>query len=147
MAKPVSGVKSTKRQFLVTVEGADKGKGIPGKWRISSGGGISAEVTKDYSGGSHKPDLLGGLPQAEDMELTRTFEPFRDLEVIKSLRSKVGRTWYNITKQPTDANFGVFDSSTITYRALLIGVSEVDSDAGSSDAAEFTLKFATNGAS
>lgn len=131
--------KSTKRQFLVSV------KGISGRWRTSSGGEVSAEVTKDYDGGAQLPDLLGGAPTASDLEITRTFDPVRDMPILRSLRTKVGRTWYTITKQATDANFGGVRGGVITYRGLLISVSDPDSDAGSSDVAEFTLKFATNG--
>jgi hypothetical protein len=132
--------KSTKRLFLVTVVG------IPGTWRTSSGGGLTAEVTKDFDGGSNIPDVLGGLPEAEDLEISRTFDPVRDLPIMATLRTQVGRGVFTVTKQATDANF-VKVGKPLTYAGcVLTGMTDPESDASSSDVAEFSLTFATTGA-
>lgn len=132
--------KSTKRLFLVTVVG------IPGTWRTSTGGGLHADVTKDFDGGASIPDVLGGLPEADDLEIARTFDPVRDLPILATLRPQVGRGRFTVTKQATDANF-VKVGKPLTYaNCVLTAVSDPESDASSSDVAEFTLTFATTGA-
>lgn len=132
--------KATKRQFLVHVNG------ISGNWRTSTGGSLNADTSTDYNGGSDIPDLLGGIPVADDLEITRTFDPVRDLALLEKLRREVGRGRYTVTKQATDANF-VKVGKPLTYpRCLLKGINDPESDAASADVSEITLKFATTGA-
>lgn len=132
--------KSTKRNFLVTVVG------IAGTWRSSSGGNLTATVTKDFDGGAKRPDILGGPPEADDLEITRTFDPVRDLPLLVKLRGQVGRGLYTVSKQATDANFVKVGKPMTFPKSMLIGVSVPDSDSNSSDVAEFTLRFSTTGA-
>jgi hypothetical protein len=131
-------MKSLKRQFVVNVSG------IPGTWRQSTGGGMTSEVTKDYDGGALYPTVLGSLPEAEDIVLTRTFEPDRDLPIIEGMRNMVGRGFYTITKTATDANL-VRIGKPLTYRGVLKAVSHPESDANSSDVSDFVLTFSHNG--
>lgn len=132
--------KATKRQFLNVVEG------IEGNWRTMTGGGLTSEVTRDWEGGSSVPDLLSGPPTAEDIEVTRTYDSVRDAAIVARLRPLVGRGRFTLTKQPLDANdFRV--GKPITYpNCVLLSVTDPESDASSSDAAEFALTFATTGA-
>lgn len=131
--------KATKKQSLVTVEG------IPGTWRTMSGGGGTADVTKDWDGGATRPDLLAGPTNFDDIELVRTYKPSQDAEWVERLVKRIGLDEFTITKQGTDVN-GVKLGKPRTYPAcLLIGLQEPDTDAASSDAAEITLTFATSG--
>ena len=131
--------KATKRDYLVTVEG------IPGTWRSFSGAGGTASVTKDWDGGSRRYDNLAGPVEWDDIEVVRTVAPTRDDRWIKTLRSLISVGEFTVTKQyVTPAGMKVGDPTT--YPAcLLIGLQEAESDAGSSDAAEVTLTFATSG--
>jgi hypothetical protein len=131
--------KSTKRSYLVAVEG------IPGTWRTFSGGAGSASVTKDYDGGSDRADLLAGPPEWDDIEVVRTVAPARDDVWIEQLRKLIGRGRFNVTKQATDANWTKIGKPTTYPNCLLIGLTEPETDASSSDAAEVTLTFATSG--
>lgn len=132
--------KITKSQFLVTIVG------IPGTWSSATGGSLTAEVTKDYDGGALRPDMIGGRPSADDLEITRGFDPVRDLPLLEKLRKEIGRGRYTVTKQSTDANFAKI-GKPITYAdCVLIGCNDPDSDANSSDVAQIVLKFATTGA-
>lgn len=131
--------KLTKRQFLVTIEG------IPGTWRTFSGGGGTASVTKDFDGGSDRADLLSGPAEWDDIEVTRTVAPARDDNWTAQLRKLIGRGKFNVTKQATDANWTKVGRPTTYPDCLLTGLQEPETDAGSSDAAEVTLTFATSG--
>lgn len=134
-------MKATQRQFLVEVQG------IPGLWRSFSGGNITAEANKDYSGGANRPDLLGGPPDTDDIEVVRTFDPAVDQEWIDRIirDDLVGTGRYTITKIATDANFTKIGNPRTFANSLLTGLTEPDSDASSGDSAEITLTFATAG--
>ncbi|QIN94344.1 tail tube protein [Arthrobacter phage Abba] len=131
--------KATKKQSLVTVEG------IPGTWRSMSGGGGTADVTKDWDGGATRPDLLSGPTNFDDIELVRTYKPSQDAAWVERLTKRIGLEELTITKQGTDVN-GIKLGKPRTYPAcLLIGLEEPEVDASSSDAAEIKLTFATSG--
>lgn len=131
--------KATKRQFLVTVEG------IPGTWRSLSGGGATADTTPDWSGGAIRPDLLGGPPSYDDLELVRTYDPDKDPAWIETADKQVGRGRYTVTKQPTDANFTKIGKPRTYADCLLKGLTEPETDASSGDPGEVTITFATTG--
>ncbi|ASX98689.1 tail tube protein [Arthrobacter phage Colucci] len=132
--------KATKRQFITTI------LGITGTWASSTGGTLNADVTRDYDGGAATPDLIGGAPTADDLELSRGFDPVRDLPLLAKLRKEVGRGRYTITKQPTDANFTKVGTPLTYANCVLMSVNDPESDANSSDIPLVTLKFATTGA-
>lgn len=134
-----STAKATKRQYLVTIQG------IPGTWRQFSGADGSASVTKDYNGGRDRADLLAGPPEWGDIEVTRTVSPRSDESWILKLNKLIGRGEFNITKQATDANWTRVGKPRTYPKCLLIGIQEPETDAGSSDAAEIKLTFATSG--
>lgn len=131
---------ATKRQFLVTVSG------IPGNWDSSSGGDVTAAANKHYEGGNDRPTLLGGLPETSDLEVTRTFDPVRDGELLIQLRKAVGRGRFTLTKQATDANRVKIGKPETHPDCLLIGVSAPEHEEGSADPSPFKLTFATAGA-
>lgn len=131
--------KITKAHFLVTVQG------IEGTWRTSGGGNVTASISRDYDGGAIKPDLLGGLAEADDITVTRSFDPVRDLPILERLRPMVGRGVFTVSKQATDANRTKVGKPIVYPGCVLSGVNDPESDAAGSDAAEITLTFATTG--
>lgn len=131
--------KATKRQFLVTVSG------IPRTWRALSGGGASAEYSRDYSGGSNYGTILTGPQEHEDMTLVRTYEPNADPAWVNKIKKKVGRSYHMVTKQAIDVNGTKIGKPSVYKNCVLVGLTEPETDSGSADASEITLVFAHNG--
>lgn len=130
------GNKSSKRQFLVRADT------LEGFWARKTGGNITADVSKAYDGGNPIPDLISSPPAADNVTLSRTFDPDRDLEILRRLRPLVGSFRTTVTWTPTDADM-VAIGPPVTYSdALLVAINEPEVDAGSGDAADFDLEFA-----
>lgn len=130
------GLKSSQRMYLVKVAGID------GYFQTKTGGNISAETSKVYDGGSLTPDIVAGIPDAEDVTISRGYESARDGALVKQLKQRVG-TWYTtVSVQPTDATFVAVGDPTVYSNALLKGVNEPDVDSSSGDAAVYELVFA-----
>ncbi|GAA4916006.1 hypothetical protein [Nesterenkonia rhizosphaerae] len=132
-------MKSTQNLFLIRIDN------IPGTWRAMSGGGATAEYTRDYSGGSTTPDLLPGPATHEDIEVVRTYDPVVDEPWIRRLKKRVGRHRTTITKQPLDADMVAVGKPEVYDGVLLIGITPPETDASSADPADLTLTFATVG--
>lgn len=131
---------ATKRQFLVSVSG------IPGYWASSSGGDVTAPVSKVFEGGQDRPVVLGGLPETSDLEVTRTFDPDKHSALLSQLRKVVGRGRFTVTKQATDANRVRIGKPETHPNCLLVGVSAPEHEEGSGDSSPFKLTFSTAGA-
>jgi len=132
-------MKSAKWQFLVKVDGID------GYWAAKTGGSISADTNKAWDGGARRPDVLGGRPNTEDVELTRPFDPIRDQPLLNSLKSRVGEWRTTLSTQPIYADMTAVPTPGDVYsEALLIKLSMPEVDASSSDPAELALTFAVS---
>lgn len=131
-------VKAAQRHSLVVVHG------IPITWRSMSGGGVSGEYSRDYDGGSDHADFIPGVPEPEDIEITCTVAPRRDLEWMRQVKALVLKGRFTITRQWTDAAWDPIGDPETYPDCLLIGYTNPEVGQ-SSDAAEFTLTFATNG--
>lgn len=129
------GAKSAQRQFIVTVSG------IAGTFASKQGGNISAEASKVYDGGSLTPDVLAGPAEVENITVTRAYEYSRDAALLAKLRPKVGTLLTTITVTPTDANLVTLGSPTIYPDALLIGLTEPETDASSGESSPYSLEF------
>lgn len=130
-------MKSAKWQFLVRVDG------IEGFWAGKTGGSITADTNKAWDGGARRPDVLGGRPNTEDVELTRPFDPIRDQPMINALKSRVGVWRTTLSSQPVNADLtSVAVPGDVYSDALLTKLSVPEVDASSSDAAEIGLTFA-----
>lgn len=127
--------KSSARQFLVKVEGVD------GYWSTKSGGTVTAESTKVYDGGSLKPDIITNPPTAEDVSVTRPYDPQRDDEVIRQLLQLVGSWGTTVSVTPTDADLVAVAPPRVYSDARLVGVVEPEVDSSSGDAAMVGLTF------
>lgn len=130
--------KASQRHSLVVVQG------IPILWRSMSGGGVSGDYSRDYDGGSDTADFIPGYAEAEDIEVTTTVAPRRDLEWIRKVKAQVMKGRFTITRQWTDANWDPVGEPETYPNCLLTGYSNPEVSA-SSDPAELTLTFATNG--
>jgi len=132
-------MKSAKWQFLVKVDG------IEGYWGGKTGGSISADTNKAWDGGARRPDVLGGRPNTEDVELVRPFDPIRDQPLLNALKSRVGEWRTTLSTQPIYADMTAVNIPGDVYSdALLIKLTPPEVDASSSDAAEVGLTFAVS---
>lgn len=130
--------KSSARQYLVKVAG------IEGYFMTKSGGNISSDVSKVYDGGSLTPDLLTGPAEADNITVSRAYDPLRDAKLLAKLRKDVGRFTATVSVTPTDRNLAPLSKvpATVYSKATLIGLTEPDMDASSGDASTYELEFA-----
>lgn len=129
-------MKSAQRQFLVKVGGID------GYFATKSGGNISADTNKVYDGGAISPDVLAGPAEAENISVSRAYDYNRDEPVLKRLRQQVGRWQTTISVTPTDRDLVAIAQPNVYPEALLVGITEPETDSASGDAATFELEFA-----
>mgnify|MGYP000123693160 CR=1 FL=1 len=128
--------KSAQRQFLIKVAGID------GYFATKSGGDISSDTNKVYDGGSDTPDVLAGPAEADNITVSRSFDLQRDAPVLARLRQLVGRWTTTVSVTPTDRDLIAVGAPQVYPDALLVGLTEPETDASSGDAAEFELEFA-----
>lgn len=128
--------KSSARQFLVKIVG------VEGMWATKQGGSVSSDTTPVYDGGQLKPDLVAAPPVAEDITVSRIFDPARDDEALRQLLQLCGAWTTTISVTPTDANMVAVAPPRVYSNALLKGVNEPEVDAASGDPAPWGLVFA-----
>lgn len=128
--------KSSARQFLVKVQGVD------GYFATKQGGNVTSDVTKAYDGGSLIPDIITAPPTAENVTVTRHYDPSRDDTVLRQLIGLVGSWTTTVSVTPTDADLVAVAPPRTYPGAVLVGVTEPESDSGSGDASMFGLEFA-----
>lgn len=128
--------KSAQRQYLVKVSGID------GRFSTKSGGNITADVSKQYDGGSLQPDVLSSPAEAENITVGRAYDHGRDAQMLKQLRKQVGSARRTITVTPTDQDMVARNRPTVYPKALLVGITEPEYDSSSGDFATFELEFA-----
>lgn len=135
---------NSRRQFLVTVAPTQGGPTFPTKnfyFAQKTGGATQATLTKVFDGGALTPTVLPGVAETSDLVLTKPYDPNNDQALIKSLKPLVGRYFAQITVQPTDANLTPISGAQETYQGILSAVAPSDVDAGSSEAATFSITF------
>ena len=127
----------TQRQYVVEV-------GNQGKFMMKSGGGITAESTKIFPGGSTVPVILTGHREVENITVSRTFLTGRDDVLLKEWRPKVGQQETSITIQMVDQDMNpIAPVPTYTYSGcVLVGITEADVDSSSGEPATIELEFA-----
>jgi hypothetical protein len=128
--------KSSARQFLVKVEG------VTGFWSTKTGGNVTADNTKVYDGGNLKPDIITNPPTAEDVTVTRPYDPDRDDIVLRNLLQLVGSWDTTVSVTPCDASLVAIAPPRVYSNARLTGVQDPEVDASSGDAAMCGLTFA-----
>jgi hypothetical protein len=118
--------------------------GITGHWATLAGGGQTGPVTRVYNGGSPKAAayIIPGRVVIADVVVTRPFSPARDAQVVKDLRTKVGKfVAKSITKSYVDLDGFVVGKAEVFTGCLLTGISAPNYDESSSNGAFVTLTF------
>lgn len=97
-----------------------------------TGGNSSAEVTKYRPGGMARQKSRSGLPDVQDLTVSREFEFDRDNDLAKHLRTRVGKGIMTVNSQPLD-NDGVPTGRPTTWVGTLNDVDTGDEDSNSAD--------------
>ena len=128
--------KSAQRQFLVKVAR------ISGYFMTKSGGNISADTNKVYDGGRTEPDVVAAPPEADNITVSRAYDPYLDGPVLSKLRRQVGRYRDTLSVTDTDEDLAPIGQPRVYPQALLVSVNEPEADASSGDVATYELEFA-----
>jgi hypothetical protein len=134
----MAGTKTAQRHQLVSIAG------IPGYFQRMAGGHVGGDTSESFDGGSDIADLIPGPVSAEDVTISRDFDPFRDQPILRQLRPLVMRWRTTVTRQPTDYDYVPVGEPDVYAGALLKRVREVEVDSGSNTATRFELVFAVN---
>lgn len=130
-------MKSSQRQFLWNVDG------ISSPFAQKTGGEVTSDATKVWDGGAVTADVIAAPAEVGDVTLTRPYDPERDQPIIDRLLTLVGQWRTTISGQPLTGDMRAARVKPRVYPgALLIGVREPETDAGSGDAADYELTFA-----
>jgi hypothetical protein len=119
---------STQQQALVTVTVDGRPLGV---FDTRTGGDVTADVPKRRAGGQLALRSYGALPDYDDVTVSRVYERERDHELIRHLRTRVGRARCVVSEQPLD-DYNAPWGKPVTYLGRLgpITTGEVDSDTG-----------------
>lgn len=129
-------VSSAQRMWIIKVAGID------GNWQTFSGGERTAEVSRNYDGGSLTPETIASPAETANVVVSRSYQQARDAAVFAALRQKVGRWRTTVSKTPTNEDM-VTVGQPVTYsNALLVRISEPEADSSSGDVSMFELEFA-----
>ena len=126
------------RRVSVVLAGRDLGV-----FDEKSGGDTSAETSKHRPGGRIHNEVVGGLPDTEDVTVSRAFDRDRDIDVVRFCRQWVGRGEATITEQWLTGDYAPVGPPTV-YNGLLSSVAPSDYDSDDSDPAELELTFAVS---
>lgn len=132
----MAGVKTAQRHQLVSIAG------IPGYFQRMTGGHVGGDTSESFDGGSDVADLIPGPVSAEDVTISRDYDPYRDEPILRRLRPVVMRWRTTITGQPADYDYVPVGEPRVYAGALLKRIREVEVDSGSNTAARFELIFA-----
>lgn len=118
--------------------------GQPVYFSAKTGGGVTAESTKFYDGGSLIPIVTTAPPQTEDVVVTLYYQPRRDYAVLKKLKSLVGSYTDTLNVLDTDAQLNPIPGvpATVYPDAVLTGMSGIDYDANGTEQRSCQLTFA-----
>lgn len=112
-----------------------------------SGGEITAAVEKVYDGGAEFPSTICAPAEIGDVTVTRHYDPDRDGAALKTLRSQVGRAYYNLNVFDLNCDLKVYGTERVYPKALLVGMSEPEGDSSSGAPTVFSLTFSISGVS
>jgi hypothetical protein len=126
---------SAQRQFLVTIAG------VAGTFAGFRGGETTSDVTRDFDGGSLRPDVMTGPASTADIRISRGWRRDRDIAIVKKLRPRVGRFRTTITVQPLDEDL-VPAGAPDVYSGVLSGLTPTEVDANSGNVSRLELVFA-----
>ncbi len=131
----------SQRQFLVTLS-ADSGfTQIPDNWMTKSGGNVTADSVKVYPGGSKDPVILTGIPEHDNITVSRAYDTTVDGEMLKTLREEVGSWRGSMTIVETNPDWVAINKTTYPV-CVLVGINVPEYESTSSDPATIQLEFA-----
>ena len=104
--------------------------GQPRYMAAKTGGGVSAEASTEYDGGSKIPEQSTSPATIENFVCTLRYKPAIDHAALKRLRKLVGSYTTTLTSLDTDADFKPIPGvdPDVFPNALLIGVGGIDFD-------------------
>jgi hypothetical protein len=132
---------ATNAHAIVTASLDGKSLGV---WDTRAGGESTAAVNKYRPGGSRQRVADAGHPDAGDVTITRRFDPARDIDVVRLLRTRVGLGVLKVTEQPTDVDGIAFGKPT-TWTGRLSSATGGDSDSNSDDIRMITATMVVTG--
>jgi hypothetical protein len=124
---------SQQAQVSVTVDGQPLGV-----FDSRSGGGVTAEVNKRRSGGMGPIKSYRALPDYEDVTVSRVFELARDLELYRTLQTRVGKADMVVTEQRLDVD-GIPFGRPRNWVGVLQGLTPPEHDSESTEPVMFEL--------
>jgi hypothetical protein len=127
-------------QERVTVRVDDLDLGV---FQTFSGGGTSADDTKNRPGGMGPEESLGGPVSRDAFTVGRLYKLERDHGLFKVLDAKTGAGRVVAVRQKLNKDRTPF-GDPITYTGTLIKVTPPDHDSNASDRAEFTLEVSAD---
>ena len=143
--------KVSQRQIVAYIEPTDDLAEItlsPGKnadstayFAQATGGEITAAVEKVYDGGQRFPEVLCATADVGDITLTRHYDKTRDKAFLSAIRHLVGNIFYTVTFVELNCDLESLSNMRQYNNALLVGLTEPDSDASSGAPASYSLTF------
>lgn len=129
-------MKTAQRHGLISIAG------LPGYFQRKAGGHVGGDTSESYDGGSDVPDLIGGPVRAEDVTVSRDYDPNRDEPILRALRPLVLKWRTTVSDQPTDTDHTPVGPPIVYAGALLKRVTERETDSGSNTPGRYELVFA-----
>jgi hypothetical protein len=102
------------------------------------GGGATADSSKIRRGGTRTRKALGGVPDIDDITMTRDYDLARDHNIIHWLYNAVGTADMVVHWWPLDDDDQPY-GDPVTYTGKLTGCTKPGLDMGSGDPAELSL--------
>jgi len=118
--------------------------GQPVYFSAKTGGGVTADSSTEYDGGSLVPEVTTAPPQTENIVVTLRYNPNRDYSILKKLRPLVGSYTDTLNVLDTDAQLNPIAGvpATVYPGAVLVGMSGIDYDANGDETRTCQLTFA-----
>ncbi|HIG28279.1 MAG TPA: hypothetical protein EYQ50_10945 [Verrucomicrobiales bacterium] len=107
----------------------------------ATGGEITAAVEKVYDGGQRFPEVLCATADVGDITLTRHYDKDRDSAFLAKIRHHIGNVFYTVTFSELNCDLESLSNMRQYNNALLVGLTEPDSDASSGAPASYSLTF------
>lgn len=121
------------------------GQAMPFVHNRREGGSVTSEDNKSFPGGMRPQKAHGAPATVDNVTLGGEFEPNRDHEMLRWLKSRVGKGKCVVTEQQLDV-----DGNTLgrpdTWTGVLLSVSTGEYDASSGEPRELEIEVSTDGA-
>jgi hypothetical protein len=109
------------------------GEAVPGLWQTKTGGDVTSDVTKTRRGGETKNRPVAGLPDADDITITRAFDDARDPAWMAKFKAASGWGAVEFIDQYTDGRKVALDGVLDGAVGILQGIQVPEFDNNSSD--------------